>query len=389
MDHNQYLSYHESDVPLGCVVKFSKEQDGSRFIQQRLAVADSDEVQLVFEEVMPAIEALNDVYGNFIVQKLLEFGTDDMKNSLAKLLRPEALFRPESTGVIQKAFDELSKADVASLISTFKGNVLLCLNDHNDTQSLVVVKKCTGENADNHFYRIIHQATTSFKSPSPSFLAWRKKRENGDDDLCTLFLDSIDPIVDEITESVEVLAQHSVRLPSRAKMVEYCIEPQRSKVLDKIIACQNGLLCHTYGNYVIQKVLEHGRSSDKDAIFKKITFNNSVVIFSKQKQASNVVEAMLRLGDAHHRQEIVQEMLSCFCVDHCNETQSAILSMSKDPYANYVVKTALEVLEEGPQRDQLYAVLLSHQAELYIVAMLNSYTTSGEEEIEKIKVEEK
>jgi hypothetical protein len=38
--------------------------------------------------------------------------------------------------------------------------------------------------------------------------------------------------------------------------------------------------------------------------------------------------------------------------------------MSKDPYANYVVKTAMEVLEEGKQRDQLYAVLLSHQAEL-------------------------
>jgi hypothetical protein len=38
--------------------------------------------------------------------------------------------------------------------------------------------------------------------------------------------------------------------------------------------------------------------------------------------------------------------------------------MSKDPYANYVVKTAMEVLEEGKQRDQLYAVLLSHQAKL-------------------------
>lgn len=33
--------------------------------------------------------------------------------------------------VIQKALDELSKRDIASLISTFKGNVLLCLNDHN------------------------------------------------------------------------------------------------------------------------------------------------------------------------------------------------------------------------------------------------------------------
>ena len=40
----------------GRVVKVAKDQDGSRFIQQRLAVADSDEVQLVFEEVMPEIE---------------------------------------------------------------------------------------------------------------------------------------------------------------------------------------------------------------------------------------------------------------------------------------------------------------------------------------------
>ena len=40
----------------GRVVKVAKDQDGSRLVQQRLAVADSDEVQLVFEEVMPAIE---------------------------------------------------------------------------------------------------------------------------------------------------------------------------------------------------------------------------------------------------------------------------------------------------------------------------------------------
>ena len=40
----------------GRVVKVAKDQDGSRLVQQRLAFADSDEVQLVFEEVMPAIE---------------------------------------------------------------------------------------------------------------------------------------------------------------------------------------------------------------------------------------------------------------------------------------------------------------------------------------------
>ena len=38
--------------------------------------------------------------------------------------------------------------------------------------------------------------------------------------------------------------------------------------------------------------------------------------------------------------------------------------MAKDPYANYVVKTALEVLEVGHLRDELFRELQSNLAEL-------------------------
>ncbi|KAL3807999.1 hypothetical protein ACHAXA_011161 [Cyclostephanos tholiformis] len=340
-------------------IKVAKDQDGSRFIQQRLAVAD---------------ELWNDVYGNFIVQKLLEFGTDGMKEGLAKRLRSETLSlstRVYGCRVIQKALDELSNRDVASLISTFKGNVLLCLNDHNG----------------NHVIQ---------KSISILFKMAKESRENGEDDLCTLYLESIDPIVEEIIQSVELLAKHAYGCRAVQRMVEYAIEPLRSKVLDSIIASQDSLLCHTYGNYVVQKALEHGRPSDRDAIFKSITLDNSVIKFSKQKQASNVVEAMLRLGDDRQRQQIVQEMLNCFCVDHYNVTENAVLSMSKDPYANYVVKTALKVLQEGEQRDRLFSILLSHQADLeevpfakHIVAMLNTHRQSGEEDTAMVNVEDK
>lgn len=37
-------------------MKVAKDQDGSRFIQQRLAVADGAEIQFVFDETMSAIE---------------------------------------------------------------------------------------------------------------------------------------------------------------------------------------------------------------------------------------------------------------------------------------------------------------------------------------------
>eukprot|EP00579_Thalassiosira_antarctica_P009940 CAMPEP_0201920654 /NCGR_PEP_ID=MMETSP0903-20130614/9214_1 /ASSEMBLY_ACC=CAM_ASM_000552 /TAXON_ID=420261 /ORGANISM="Thalassiosira antarctica, Strain CCMP982" /LENGTH=525 /DNA_ID=CAMNT_0048457451 /DNA_START=98 /DNA_END=1671 /DNA_ORIENTATION=+ len=330
----------------GRVVKIAKDQDGSRIIQQRLAIANDSEIQMVFDEAMLGIEELwNDVYGNFILQKLLELGTDDMKAIIGKRLHSDTASLSRMVygcRVIQKAFGELSKKDVANLISTLKGNVLFCLHNRNG----------------NH---VIQKSITILSSMA------KEARENGDDDLCSFFLGSLDPIIDEIVRSIEDLSRHSYGCRAVQRILEHCVEPQKTKILDSIIACQQKLLKDQYGNYVVQKVLTCGRQSDRDAIFESITVNNSVIKFSKQKQASNVVEAMLRLGDANQRQKIVQQMLDCFCVDQHDETESAAVSMSKNAYANYVVKTALEVLEEGRQRDQLYSELLSNLAELEVV----------------------
>jgi pumilio RNA-binding family len=214
--------------------------------------------------------------------------------------------------VIQKALDELSNRDVASLISTFKGNVLLCLNDHNGETHRIIGANDMTLKICSQTYSFYHSSGNHViqKSISILFKMAKESRENGEDDLCTLYLESIDPIVEEIIQSVELLAKHAYGCRAVQRIVEYAIEPLRSKVLDSIIASQDSLLCHTYGNYVVQKALEHGRPSDRDAIFKSITLDNSVIKFSKQKQASNVVEAMLRLGDDRQRQQIVQEMLN-------------------------------------------------------------------------------
>ena len=218
----------------------------------------------------------------------------------------------------------------------------------------------------------------------------KEAREKGEHETCSFYLDSIDPIIDEIIASIEELSQHPYGCRAVQRMVEHCIEPQRTKILDSIIACQQNLLSHTYGNYVVQKVLTFGRVNDKDVIFREIMSNHNLITFSKQKQASNVVEAMLRLGDANQRHQIVHEMMNvsfgdeifsplsaqdapshrpsfsiqCLVVNKYNETESALISMAKDPFANFVVNTALKVLESGQLRDELYLLLLSKLHEL-------------------------
>ena len=72
----------------GHVVEFCLDQNGSRFIQQRLEVADPEEKNAVTDEIIPEIKDLNnDVFGNYVVQKLYEFGTDSMKKQLKGTLK--------------------------------------------------------------------------------------------------------------------------------------------------------------------------------------------------------------------------------------------------------------------------------------------------------------
>ena len=50
----------------------SADQYGSRFIQQKLETATTEEKNMVFEEVIPhALSLMTDVFGNYVVQKVI------------------------------------------------------------------------------------------------------------------------------------------------------------------------------------------------------------------------------------------------------------------------------------------------------------------------------
>ena len=74
----------------GNIVEFCQDQNGSRFIQQRLEIGDAGEKVIVMTEVLPEVVRLrNDVFGNYVVQKLLGFGTDKMKEDLRDTMTGE------------------------------------------------------------------------------------------------------------------------------------------------------------------------------------------------------------------------------------------------------------------------------------------------------------
>lgn len=271
----------------GHVVEFCLDQNGSRFIQQRLEVGGTTEKEAVMVEVLPAVRRLrNDVFGNYVVQKLLDFGTSKMKDDLRDTLEGEMLqlsLQMYGCRVVQKALETLDDSDVPKLLTEFHNNVLSCIHDQNGNH---VIQKCV-----EVMCKKVKKAT-----------------DRGDANQARFFDEQIDFIIDDVFQNVPSLSCHPYGCRVLQRILEHCQEPRKSNALDEIKKCHKTLLDDQYGNYVIQHVLQFGRSEDRDSLL-DIVVANGLLVLARQKFASNVVEKLLKYGSADQRSRIVAEML--------------------------------------------------------------------------------
>lgn len=74
------------------IVEFSGDQHGSRFIQQKLETANSDEKDQVFREIhLNSLQLMTDVFGNYVIQKFFEHGNQAQKKILANQMKNHIL----------------------------------------------------------------------------------------------------------------------------------------------------------------------------------------------------------------------------------------------------------------------------------------------------------
>jgi len=90
------------------VVEFSGDQHGSRFIQQKLETANSDEKEQLFREIQPnALQLMTDVFGNYVIQKMFEHGNQVQKKVLAETMKNHVMelsMQMYGCRVIQKVY---------------------------------------------------------------------------------------------------------------------------------------------------------------------------------------------------------------------------------------------------------------------------------------------
>ncbi|XP_077151691.1 pumilio homolog 1 isoform X10 [Ranitomeya variabilis] len=320
--NNRYPNLQLREIA-GHIMEFSQDQHGSRFIQLKLERATPAERQLVFNEILQAAyQLMVDVFGNYVIQKFFEFGSLEQKLALAERIRGHVLslaLQMYGCRVIQKALEFIppDQQVINEMVRELDGHVLKCVKDQNGNH---VVQKC-------------------IECVQPQSLQF---------------------IIDAFKSQVFALSTHPYGCRVIQRILEHCLPEQTLPILEELHQHTEQLVQDQYGNYVIQHVLEHGRPEDKSKIVAEIRGN--VLVLSQHKFASNVVEKCVTHASRTERAMLIDEVCSMNDGPH-----SALYTMMKDQYANYVVQKMIDVAEPAQRK------IVMHKIRPHI-ATLRKYT---------------
>ncbi len=95
--------------------------------------------------------------------------------------------------------------------------------------------------------------------------------------------------------------------------------------------CAPYLVTDQFGNYVMQHVIQFGKTEDRSRIIRLVT--QQLVYHSKHKFASNVVEKCIDYGTHDERREIRRQLTA-----PGSDGTSPLQLIMKDQYGNYVIR---------------------------------------------------
>lgn len=81
-----------------------------------------------------AMVLMNDVFGNYVIQKLLELGPDDHREELAALMKGQVLslsLQMYSCRVVQRALEVCSLERRVALVRELQDTAMRCVRDQN------------------------------------------------------------------------------------------------------------------------------------------------------------------------------------------------------------------------------------------------------------------
>ena len=327
IDSPQFTVQLVSKVPTIYLLECSMEYEGSKAIQKALDNKKDEEdiIRAIHKALMPyIIELSSDTFGNYIVQKLLIYGPQDVKQQIFSAIRSTLLplsLHKFGCRVVQCAINNSSPEECELLATDFEPFTLHCVQCPNANHVIQAFMRLDS-NQKPEILKQMHAAVCH----NAILLA---KHEYG----CRVLISALES---------DINADESLRVV-RSLETEYI-----------------GLSQDQYANFVVQYLVESDAHGARDSVISRV-LHSSICSLSCHKYASNLIEKSLIHGSVHQREMLIDAILQDCQSFGEGPIDLALAKFAADRYANYVVKSAIQVA--APMEKQLLASYLRDHIE--------------------------
>jgi hypothetical protein len=292
----------------------AKKQTGCRYLQKLISLNENDDLvnKYFYPKLYPTklIELCNDLFGNYLVQKMIPYLNKDNLYSFTSLIIKHLLklcLNPHGTRVVQVYLEQI-KLD----------NQLLTLF----TNSLIPIMPRLINDLNGSFV-LMHYATVV---PYPNN----------------------DIIFDFLNKNIVKISVQSYSCSALQKCIDIGNEQQSQKLLENISEHSMFLILNQFGNYVIQFVISKNITSINDKILEG--FIDNLIFLAKQKYSSNVIEKCFDYCSNKMKERIINQLSG----------ETIIRDLLKDMYGNYVLQKTLSMIQD-PKKKQFFLQIVGSE----------------------------
>merc|ERR1719357_1776116 len=291
---------------------FVTDQEGSRFLQENLGSATTEQLWRTFNHLKrDFITISQDVYGNYIAQKYLELGSDELRSAVLETLLPHISslsLQLYGCRVVQKLLAFGAWEHKSLVAKQFKGSIMKFVYDQNGNHVIQKLIECL----------------------NPKEIGF---------------------IVDEIYGHTYSLAMHPYGSRVIQRLLNRICKKKAQPLINEIKPHTIALSKNQYGNWIIQWIIKHWVLERREVVVQLI---GHVAELSKDKFASNVIEQVFKRSSRAHISALAEELLE----DDSSQTErcSTLVALVNDQFGNYVIQTLLDS-SSGEFRQRLLASL--------------------------------
>eukprot|EP00798_Chlamydomonas_sp_ICE-L_P014163 gene14163-20130_t len=324
--NNKSLRFVFSDI-LGHVPEFSMDQQGSRFIQQKLEHVAAAEKEAAF------------------VEKFFEFGTPDQRLRLADAFKGKVVelsLQMYGCRVVQKALEVVPLDKQCAIIAELDNQMMRCVRDQNGNHVIQKIVKCVPSSSIRPMINQLLEHMVPLSSHPFG---------------CRVIQRLLEHCLPEVKASLRLLKYCLPEVKASPRMLVHCLpEVKASPVMKEVLKHITHLAQDQYGNYVIQHVVEHGEPSERQQIQSMLAEG----------------QAPIKAGEQPHTPSDGESL-----------GEDPLQHMMKDQFGNYVVQRVLEVCDDA-QREALLSRVRAQLSALkrytygkHIVARVEKLLSTG------------